>query len=92
MHYLQLFLDELTQIFKTNQRNNKLADLSSLGWILCEFLTRRLEKHVQFVAKKLEKYIISAENRLGFLIHTAGHPASTLSLIWKSRSVSNIIF
>ena len=31
-------------------------------------------KKINFLAKKLEKYIIFDENRLDFLIYTAGHP------------------
>ena len=38
--------------FKTYQRNNMLTDLPCLGWILCGFFTRRLEKQLHFVAKK----------------------------------------
>lgn len=37
------------------------------------FYSRKFEKQVHFVAKKLKKDI-SDENRLDFLIHTACHP------------------
>ena len=69
----------LNKFFKTYRRNNKLADLLSLGRILCGFFTRRLEKYVHFVAKKLERYIISVEIRLDFSIHTTRQPASPKS-------------
>ena len=56
-----------------------MADLLSLDWNLCGFFTRRLENYVHFVAKELEKYIISDESRLFFFsIHTAGHPGDRL--------------
>lgn len=50
----------------SDQRNDYLTDLPSLGRILCGLFTRRLENHVHFVAKKLKKYVSCDENRLDF--------------------------
>ena len=95
-YYLQLLFDELTswqvptQFFKTQRRNSKLVYLLSPGWILCGFFFRRLEKHVHFVTKKLEKYIISYE-RLDFLVHTARHSVlSFLETVFRLNLLSNM--
>lgn len=65
------------------------------------FYSRKFEKQVHFVAKKLKKDIISDENRLDFLIHTACHPEIQHSkkINWRiSKQISidftgeNVIF
>ena len=60
--------------------------MSSFGWILYVFFTRSLEKHVHFVAKKPEKYMIF-RNRPDFQIHIAGHPETVHSLSLFLRSL-----